>query len=132
AIKAGSAASQARLRSELAAARTPVETSFLLTPGSTRSAASATRLEIPAQADSLRFELVLPPGAASGDYAITLRAANGSQIWSRSATVAGRTANASIPASLMAAGSYEIGIRRLTAGEQLPELAIYSFHLVRK
>jgi hypothetical protein len=108
------------------------ETSFLLTPGMARSADGPARPELTAQADIVRFELVLPPGAAAGDYGIGIRAAAGAEVWSRSATLSGRSLVATAPAKLFASGDYEAVGRRLTAGEQAPDLATYSFRLLRK
>jgi hypothetical protein len=129
---------QARLERELAArsvpppAPAPVEATFLLAPGLARSEGGPERLQLSAQADTIRFELVLPPGASSGDLVITIRAAAGGEIWSRSSAVPGHTAIATVPARLFAAGEYTIAVRRLAAGEQPPDLATYSFRLVRK
>jgi hypothetical protein len=110
----------------------PVEAAFLLIPGRARSAGDAQRLEIAADTDNVRFELLLPPGAPPADYAVVLSAPNGDQVWSQSAKVTGRAAIAVISGRLLPAGVYEIAIRRLTAGEQLPDLATYSFRVTRR
>jgi hypothetical protein len=122
---------EARLRTA-PAMRPALEVSFLLTPGATRSGEGPARLEVLHQADTARFELVLPPETAAGDYAISLRWSRGAEIWSRSEAVTGRTVAIAVPAGALTGGSYEIGIRRLTAGEQLPDLATYSFRLIRR
>lgn len=110
--------------------RLPLEVSFLLHAGTTRSDGS-TRLNVPANADTVRIELLLPPGASAGDYSIAVRASGGAEVWSRTAAASGKTIVIAIPAAALPAGSYEIGIRRLAAGEQPPELATYSFRLIR-
>ena len=134
-LRAESTASEARLRSELSAANrapTPVEAAFLLTPGMARSGDGPARLQLSAQADTIRFELVPPPGAASGDYVVTIRTPGGPGLWSRSTTLTGRVLIAQAPAKLFSGGAYEIALRRLTAGEQAPDLVTYSFRLLRK
>jgi len=111
----------------------PTELRFLLTPGLARSEGGPPRLELSAQADLIRFELVTPPGAPSGDYVVTIQAAaGGAQVWSQSAALSGRTLAVTAPAKLFAAGEYGVAVRRLTAGEQSPDLATYSFRLARK
>jgi hypothetical protein len=130
-------ATQARLEQRIAALRSvpavaPLETAFLLAPGQARGGDGPARLQLSAEAGSVRFELVLPPGAASGDYVVSIRTSVGSEVWSGSATVAGRTLAVSLPAKLLGAGAYEVSLRRLTAGEQPSELATYSFRLTRK
>jgi hypothetical protein len=134
-LRAESTASEARLRSELSAANrapAPVEAAFLLTPGLARSGEGPARLQLSAQADTIRFELVAPPGAASADYVITIRAAGGPELWSRSASLPGRVLIVVAPAKLFSGGAYEIAVRRLTAGEQAPDLVTYSFRVERK
>jgi anti-sigma factor RsiW len=132
-LRAETAASAARLGRELAAVRTaPVEAAFLLTPGLARGGDGPTRLELSDQAEAIRFELVLPPGSTSGDLVITISAATGGQVWSRTAASSGRVVIVQTPTKLLAGGDYEITARRLTAGEQSPDLAAYSFRLIRK
>jgi hypothetical protein len=129
-----SAASIARLNRELANERktpaTPLEMAFLLTPGLTRGNGAETRLQVSAAADTLRLELVAPPGATAGDYVVTISHA-GAQVWSGSTPLSGRVLIAKAPARMFSAGAYEISIRRLTAGEQAPELASYIFQIIR-
>src|SRR5262249_48606215 len=110
----------------------PVETAFLLTPGRSRSEDGPARLELSSTADAIRFELALPPGAEAGDFAVTISAADGGQIWSRIAGTSERTIVATVPANLFVTGDYRLAIRRLTSGEQAPNLAVYSFHFTRK
>jgi hypothetical protein len=133
-LRAETAASRARLESELSARNipAPVEVAFLLTPGRARSGDGTAELELSLQAETVRFELLLPPGAGPGDYVITIHSASGRQVWSRSATVSGRSLIVPVPAKLFSGGDYQIAARRLTAGEQAPDLATYSFRLIRK
>lgn len=107
----------------------PVEVAFLLTPGQSRGADGPPTLELSAQAAALRFELVPPAGSAGGDLVAVARTSEGNQIWSQSVMLAGRTWIVRIPASVFASGTYELALRRLTAGEQSPELAVYRFNL---
>jgi len=109
----------------------PVESAFLLTPGVSRSD-GAPVLELPSQVEALRLELVAPPGAVAGDYVITIHSPGGGDLWSRSSTLSGRSWVVQAPAKLFAGATYEISVRRLTAGEQLPDLATYSLRLDRK
>jgi hypothetical protein len=129
-----SAASIARLNRELANERktqaTPLEMAFLLTPGLTRGNGAETRLQVSAAADTLRLELVAPPGSTTGDYVVTI-SHGGAQVWSGSAQLSGRMLIAKAPAKLFSGGAYETSIRRLTAGEQAPELATYNFQIIR-
>jgi anti-sigma factor RsiW len=140
-VRAESAASQARLESQLAATRNvpppaAIEVAFLLTPGLSRSGDGPARLEVSPEVSTLRFELVPPPGAASetkrGDFAIVIRSASGGQVWSHGASLSGRTWIAQAPAKLFTTGAYEIALRQLTSGEQAPDLATYPFRLIRK
>ncbi|HEV8145679.1 MAG TPA: hypothetical protein VGP79_04835 [Bryobacteraceae bacterium] len=139
-VRAESAAAQARFESQLASTSNvppaAVEVAFLLTPGLSRSGNGPARLEISPEVATVRFELVPPPGAASetkpGDFAIVIRSATGGQVWSHSAPLSGRPWIAQAPAKLFASGAYEIAVRQLTSGEQAPDLATYSFRLIRK
>jgi hypothetical protein len=135
-LRAESAAFQARFEHELAAAKTPtapqpVEASILLTPGRSRSDGSL-RWEVSPQAEMIRFELVLPPDAPSGEYVITISTTGGGLVWSRGAMRSGHSLIQLAPAKLFRAGDYEIALRRLSAGEQAPDFATYSFRLIRK
>jgi hypothetical protein len=130
-----------KLRTDVAAAaaRTapavttpPIEARFLLTMGRSRGSDEPTILQAPAKADVLRFELVLPPDTASVDFVVTARVVGGAVVWSRSEKLSGATASVSAPAASFPSGSYVISLRRMTAGEQLPDLASYPFRIVRK
>ena len=132
ALHAEAAASESRLREELAAAVPSLEATFLLTPGLARSGEGPSRLELSPQAGTVRFELVPPPGAEAGDYVVTIYAANRAEVWSSSAAFAGRMWIVQVPAALFAEGTFEIRVRRLTRGEQAPYLATYSFRLARR
>jgi anti-sigma factor RsiW len=136
-LRTENAASQAKLETQLSAARSipapaPIETAFLLTPGLSRSADGPPRLELSTQAGIVRFELVAPPGASGGDYVIVIRTASGGQVWSQTAPLSGRTWTLQAAAKLFSTGSYEIAARRLTSGEQAPDLTTYSFRMIRK
>ena len=140
-VRAENAASQARLEAQLEATRSApapptVEVAFLLTPGLSRNGDGPARLELSPDVATLRFELVPPPGTASetkpGDFAIVIRSSSGGQVWSHGAPLSGRTWIAQAPAKLFTTGAYEIAVRPLTSGEQAPDLATYSFRLIRK
>jgi hypothetical protein len=136
-IRADAAASQARLQQDLAAAKSarkaePLSVSFLLAPGMSRSEGGPPRLELSAAAEVIRFELILPPDTRPGDYVVTISNVNGGQVWSHSVAASGRSIVQIAPAGLFPSGDYEVGVRRMTAGEQLPDLANYSFRLLRK
>jgi hypothetical protein len=63
---------------------------------------------------------------------VTISKLNGGQVWSHSAAASGRSITQTAPAGLFPSGDYEVGLRRMTAGEQLPDLANYTFRLTRK
>ena len=136
-LRADNARSQARLEAELRAsnqkpATAPLVASLLLTPGLSRSTGGPGTLKVSAQADFVRLELVPPPGAASGNYVAAIRDASEAELWSQSVTLSEQAWILKIPAKLLPAGAYQVAVRRLTAGEQAPDLATYSFRLIRK
>ena len=109
----------------------PVEAAFLLTPGLSRGGEGVATLELRPEADVLRLDLLLPPGIRPGDYAVEIRA-NDRLVSSQSAQTLGRTLSTHAAAKLFSAGNYEVSVRRLSAGEQPPELAAYAFRLIRR
>src|SRR5262249_12861651 len=131
-----------KLRADVAAAAAPtaptvtptppIEAAFLLTMGRSRANEESTVLQAPVTADLLRSELVLPPDTASGDFVVTARGTGSTVVWSRSEHVSGTTLSTTAPAASFPTGSYVISLRRMTAGEQLPDLATYPFRIVRK
>src|SRR5207245_466980 len=116
----------------VAAPSPPVESAFLLIPGRSRAAAAIARLDVPPQAEILRLELMAPPGIEPpGDCIVTIRT-NNADLLSEKTSASGRSWIVRAPARLFSAGDYEIAVRRVTAGEPAPDLAQYSFRLIRK
>ena len=111
-------------------AANPVEAAFFLTPGISRGDGGTSRLAVRPEADVLRLDLLAPPGTAAAEYLVEFRS-NEVVVWSQSLPLSGRTWTARPAARLFAPGDYEVSVRRVTAGEQGPELANYSFRLVR-
>ena len=107
------------------------EVAFLLTPGLSRSQGGVPRLQLSPEDGAVRFQLVAPPGAATGDHVITMRVASGAELWSQSAPLASSLWTVTIPAKILPSGPCEIAVRRLTSGEQAADLAKYSFRVVR-
>jgi len=108
----------------------PVEAAFLLLPGQSRSGGETAPFSTPKEASALRLELVLPPGAAPGNYAVAILT-KGTLVWSGSAAADGPSVKVALSAHLLQSGEYEVSLRRLAAGEQPPELARYWFRLER-
>jgi hypothetical protein len=109
----------------------PLEAAFLLTPGRTRAAGGIALLELIPQADALRLELVPPPGLErSGDCIVSIRS-DDAEIWSQRASLSASSWVVHLPAKFFTRGDYEVGVRRLTTGEPAPNLATYSFRLLR-
>lgn len=124
-----------KLRVDVAATRStgsksPVEAAFLLTPGISRSGGETSKLRIAAFVESIRFQLISPPDGP-GECVIAIYGADHTQVWSGSSSALGKVYLVTLPAKLLASGSYEIRLKRLSAGEQEPDLASYVFVLVR-
>jgi hypothetical protein len=108
----------------------PIESAFIVIPGRSRSPADSQRLELSPHTTGIRLELVLPPGATAGEYVVTISKTN--QVYSTSVTATAKTVVVSAPAELFTTGDYTATLRRFAAGEQPPDLATYSFRLIRK
>lgn len=114
----------ARLESGSAAA------SFLLAPGLLRGAESK-RLAIPADAQTVRFQLLAEPVSGASSYRASVRTPEGTEVWSEGSLKAqaadsGSIVGLNVPAGLVATGEYVIRLEAQTARGAV-SLESYSF-----
>jgi hypothetical protein len=110
--------------------------SLLLTAGLVRDVGRANRLEIPAEADSVRLELALEE-AGFPSYQAVLQTASGREVGRRGSLEARRLPTGDavqwvVSASLLAAGDYVVLLQGAAADGRLEDVGEYAFRVVRK
>jgi hypothetical protein len=103
-----------------------------LAAGLTRASAAPRRVALPADADLLRLDAALPPGAAVGPYDAILRDAEGEAVFTAGPLAAqGSTVVVEIPARALAEGDYELVLTGQVRGQRV-EAADYAFGILRE
>jgi hypothetical protein len=126
------AAETARLRDELSRerARRPL-LALVLAPGVTRSSATVSRLSLEDVGAGLRLDLSLPPGAPSTSYAITIKDADGKDVWTmRNLSAIGGQVRTSVPPATLFPADYEIVLHGIDATGRSEDLASYYLSVV--
>lgn len=106
----------------------PAAISFALTPGLSRGLEPLQRLQIPASASTVRFQLLLPKQAAFSLYRVTLLTGGGREVWSQAGSwPTGVSLDLEAPASVLAADEYNWILQGQAAGRKFQEVAAYHF-----
>ena len=124
----------ARLRDELSRerARRPL-IALVLTSGMTRSSGAAPRLSLEDARAGVRLDLALPAGAASESYGVTIKDADGKEIWTaRDLRATGNQVRALVPAAPLVPADYEIVLHGIDAAGRSEDLASYYLAVVSR
>jgi hypothetical protein len=104
---------------------------FVLTPGVSRSGGAPTAVRVPGGTQSVRLRLPLEDVAA-GDLTSVLKSQDGRVVWRAERVRARRVAEVTIPARLLANGSYVLALERTTAEGDRETVEAYSFAVRRQ
>jgi hypothetical protein len=114
----------------------PVIASVILTPGLTRSAGELPRVSVPSGAGVLRMQLDLAGAEPHPTYRVTIRTAEGNNIWSQDGLrplplSAGQALVLEIPSHALPRGDYEVALMAAGPTGRLAQLDTYSFSVRR-
>lgn len=130
-----------RLQSEEGNSASPPQRNTILSlallPGISRSGGVRPKLALHESVRAVRLRIGVEPEEPYRTFQIELRSQDGRRIWTRDnlsgrITQAGKTITLTVPASVLAAGQYELALRGITENKTTEEVGYYYFDVVKK
>src|SRR5262249_44371192 len=115
----------------------PTILSLVLLPGTSRSSSSRPTLVLSPSARLVRLKIVIEPGDEYKSFRVELRSQAGQPVWSQDHLAArtGRAGQAvvvTLPAKLLGASQYELGLKGITDDGNTEDVAYYYFDVQKK
>lgn len=115
----------------------PAILSLVLLPGTSRGGGSRPKLVLSPPARLVRLQIGIEPGEEYKKFRVEIRSQAGQTVWSQDNLAArtGRTGRAvvvTLPARLLGASQYELGLKGITDSGKTEDVAYYYFDVLKK